>query len=73
MITKAIPFEGQIRDFVGRKHGILYEQAWLSMFTEHQTLSLERQSVRATSLSLAHLLKSRLKRNLQRAKADEQA
>jgi glycosyltransferase involved in cell wall biosynthesis len=73
MITKAIPFEAQIRDFVGRKHGILYEQAWLSMLTEHQTLSLERQSVKATSRNLARLLKSRLKSKLQREKLDGQA
>ena len=66
MITKAISFEDEIRDFLGRKHGILYERAWLSMVTERQTLVGERESVKATSRNLGRLLKSRLKQRFKK-------
>jgi len=66
MITKAAPFEEQIREFVARKHGVLYRQAWESLVREHK-------SVKATSRNLGRLLKSRLKQTLEKFKADGHA
>ena len=66
MITKVGPFEAQIREFVARKHGVLYQQAW-------QALAREHESVRATSRNLGRLLKSRLKQTLQKYKTDGHA
>jgi glycosyltransferase involved in cell wall biosynthesis len=54
MTTRAAPFKDQIREFVARKHGVLYRQAWLSILNE-------RQSVRWNLRNLSKLLKSRLK------------
>jgi glycosyltransferase involved in cell wall biosynthesis len=66
MISKTYAFENQIREFVGRKHGVLYQQAW-------QSLDWERKSVRATSHNLGRLLKSRLKQRFQKNKSDGHA
>jgi glycosyltransferase involved in cell wall biosynthesis len=54
MITRTAGFEAQVREFVAKKHGLLYRQAWESLLSE-------RQSVRRTFQNLAKLLKSRLK------------
>jgi glycosyltransferase involved in cell wall biosynthesis len=54
MITRTAGFEDQVREFVAKKHGLLYRQAWLSLVRE-------RQSVRGTFQNLRKLLKSRLK------------
>jgi len=54
MITSTAGFEDQVREFIARKHGLLYRQAWLSLVSD-------RQSVRWTFQNLRKLLKSRLK------------
>ncbi len=54
MITRTAGFEDQVREFIARKHGLLYRQAWLSLVSD-------RQSVRWTFQNLRKLLKSRLK------------
>jgi glycosyltransferase involved in cell wall biosynthesis len=54
MITRTAAFEDQVREFVARKHGLLYRQAWLSVVSE-------RQSVKWTLQNLRKLLKARLK------------
>jgi len=54
MTTRASPFKDQIREFVARKHGVLYRQAWRSLLNE-------RRSVRWNLRNLSKLLKSRLK------------
>jgi glycosyltransferase involved in cell wall biosynthesis len=54
MITRTAGFEDKVREFVARKHGVLYQQAW-------QSLANERQSVRWTTRNLSRLLKARLK------------
>jgi glycosyltransferase involved in cell wall biosynthesis len=54
MITRAAGFEAQVREFVAKKHSLLYRHAWESLLSE-------RQSVRRTFQNLAKLLKSRLK------------
>jgi glycosyltransferase involved in cell wall biosynthesis len=59
MSTRAAPFKDQIREFVARKHGVLYRQAFLSLLNE-------RQSVRWNLRNLSKLVKSRLKRSQHR-------
>ena len=54
MITRTAGFEAQVREFVAKKHGLLYREAWESLVSE-------RQSVRRTFQNLGKLLKSRLK------------
>lgn len=54
MITKVASFEEQIREFVARKHGVLYRRAW-------ESLAREDESVKATYRNLRRLLKLRLK------------
>ena len=34
LITSTAGFEDQVREFVARKHGLLYRQAWLSLVSE---------------------------------------
>jgi len=63
MIAQTRGFEDQIADFVGRKHGHLYRQAWLR-------LARERQSATKTSRRLRKLLKARLRQKLSRNPGD---
>lgn len=58
MITRTAGSESQVAEFIGRKHGSLYRDAWLRLATE-------RASVRKTSHNLSRLLKSRLRQKLQ--------
>jgi glycosyltransferase involved in cell wall biosynthesis len=55
MITRTAAFEDQIKEFIARKHGLLYRQAWLSLVSE-------RQSVRWNLNNFRKLLKSRLRK-----------
>jgi len=57
MLTHAVPFHEQLQEFVARKHGLLYRQAWLSLLRE-------RQSMRWTIRNLRRLLKCRLEKKL---------
>jgi glycosyltransferase involved in cell wall biosynthesis len=59
MITRTVGLEGEVREFVARKHGVLYRQAWVELECEHR-------SVKATVRNLGRLLRSRLKRGFQR-------
>jgi glycosyltransferase involved in cell wall biosynthesis len=61
MITRTAGFEDQVAEFVAKKHGPLYRQAWLSLVSERESLLSERQSLRWTLQNLRKLLKSRLK------------
>jgi hypothetical protein len=54
MITRARGFEDQTGEFLGRKHGHLYQQEW-------RRLALERQSATKTGRRLGKLLKARLR------------
>jgi glycosyltransferase involved in cell wall biosynthesis len=54
MIRRAAQFEAQVREFVAKKHGLLYRQAWESLWNE-------RQSVRWTVRNLLRLLEARVK------------
>lgn len=61
MITRTNGFERQISDFIAKKHGLLYRNAWLQL-----SLMLRReQSVRWNLLNLRRLLKARLTGKLQ--------
>jgi len=60
MITHGLAFEEQVREFVAKKHPLLYRQAWLSLLTE-------RQSVKRTFHNLRRLVKSRLRQRFDRA------
>ncbi len=66
MITKTHAFEDQVREFVARKHGVLYQQAWRS-------LSNQRESVKWNLHNLSRLLKSRIKQKLATHDADRHA
>lgn len=57
MITRTVGFEEQVREFVTRKHCMLYRQVWSS-------LANERESVKGTIRNLTRLLKKRVKRRL---------
>jgi glycosyltransferase involved in cell wall biosynthesis len=59
LITSTAGHEGQVAEFVAKKHGLLYRQAWLSLAQEHQ-------SIRRTFHNLRKLLKSRLIQKLQK-------
>ena len=59
MITRVAGFEDQITEFVAKKHGLLYRQAWLS-------LEIERQSIKRTLRRLGKLLGARLKQRFNR-------
>jgi glycosyltransferase involved in cell wall biosynthesis len=54
MITRMAGFEDQVDEFVAKKHGLLYRQAWLSMVNE-------RRSIKWTVRHLGKLLRTRLK------------
>ena len=59
MITRTAGFEDQVREFVTKKHCMLYRQAWLSLMSE-------RQSVRWTLRNLSKLAKARLRERFSR-------
>ena len=67
MITRAAGFEGQIQEFVARKHGRLYRQAWQQL---HASVNRDRESVKATFRNLRRLLASRLRQKLQTDKSN---
>lgn len=57
MITNARKFERHVAQFVARKHGPLYRQAWLE-------LADERDSGKLTFRNLRRIVKARIKRKL---------
>jgi hypothetical protein len=69
MITRAAGFEGQIQEFVAKKHGLLYREAWQQLGREHESVKAawhgEQESVKATFRNLRRLLGLRLKQKLQ--------
>jgi glycosyltransferase involved in cell wall biosynthesis len=64
MITRTFAFEDQIREFIAKKHGLLYRNAWLSSVSERQSKENERQSIKWTVRHLSRLLRARLKSRL---------
>jgi glycosyltransferase involved in cell wall biosynthesis len=64
MITQTAAFTNQIREFIEKKHGRLYGQAWRSLVKERESLISERESVRWTFKNLRRLLRLKLKAKL---------
>ena len=64
MITRAAGFMDQINEFVAKKHGILYRQAWLSAVSNLQSKEVERRSIKWTVRNLVGLIRERLKHKL---------
>jgi hypothetical protein len=60
MLTRTSGFEPAIKEFVAKKHGALYQQAWLSVLRERDLLATERKSVKRTFHNLRRLLKARI-------------
>jgi glycosyltransferase involved in cell wall biosynthesis len=61
MITRTAGFERQVEEFVARKHGLLYRQAWLLSEVNRLQLANQQESLKWTFRNLSRLLKSRLK------------
>ncbi len=57
MITRALGFVEAVEQFVARKHGSMYREAWLRLAREHQ-------SATKTSRRLSKLLRARLRQKL---------
>jgi glycosyltransferase involved in cell wall biosynthesis len=71
MLTHGLTFIEQVREFVVRKHYLLYGREYVELLYERRALVAERQSVKATSRHLGRLLRSRLKRRLGIVERDE--
>ena len=67
MITRTTGFEERVKEFVARKHGLLYRQAFFTLINERQSLEWEHQSLKWTLRHLRGLLavkvKSRFSKN----------
>lgn len=61
MITRTNGFERQISDFIAKKHGPLYRNAWLQL----GAMLRQEQSLRWNLLNLGRLLKARMTEKLQ--------
>jgi glycosyltransferase involved in cell wall biosynthesis len=59
MITRTVGFEKQVEDFLARKHGLLYRQAWLLSEANRLQLANQQESLKWTLRHLSRLLKSR--------------
>lgn len=70
MNTRSAGFEDAVREFVARKHPLLYRDAWVSAVKERDALRNERRSVRGTFRQLRKLLASRVRARLGRNSAN---
>ena len=59
LITSTAGHEGQVAEFVAKKYGLLYRQAWLQ-------LASQQESLKGTFRNLRRLLTSRLKQKFQK-------
>jgi hypothetical protein len=64
MIRQTRQFESQTAKFVGKKHGTLYREPWLSVRQGRQSLLAERHSIKYTFANLRGMLTSRIKKKL---------
>lgn len=60
MNTRSVGFEDAVREFLAKKHALLYRQAWLSLFRERQSFQNDVRSVKWNLANLGRLLRSRL-------------
>ena len=61
MLTHAMNFEEQIREFACRKHSSLFASEFVSLAKEREILMEERKSIKATARTMAGLLKARVR------------
>jgi glycosyltransferase involved in cell wall biosynthesis len=64
MLTRALAFENETKEFMVEKHSRLFQEAWLCLLKERDSLLSQRESVRWTARNLRNLLKSRLKQKI---------
>jgi glycosyltransferase involved in cell wall biosynthesis len=64
MLTHAVNFEQQIKEFACRKHYALFARGFVALANEHRVLVEDSQSIKATGRTMFRLLKSRVKRKL---------
>jgi glycosyltransferase involved in cell wall biosynthesis len=67
MIAGTFEFKDQIAEFIAKKHGPLYREAWLSMAKERRSRESDHQSLRWTLTNLGRLLKSRMRQQFHRS------
>jgi glycosyltransferase involved in cell wall biosynthesis len=67
MIIRTSGFEDQIKEFVAKKHGRLYQKAWLTLLSERQLKENQRQSIKWALRHLSKLLRARLKNRFNQA------
>ena len=70
MLTRAGGFETKTKEFVAKKHGRLYQEAWLSVIAERQSILTQHESLKWNLRNLRRLLKLRIARNLSRTRSD---
>jgi glycosyltransferase involved in cell wall biosynthesis len=63
MATRTRAFEKAVSEFVARKHGVLYREAWVPLASEHE-------SVKKTFRNLCRLIEVRVERRLRRSSSD---
>jgi glycosyltransferase involved in cell wall biosynthesis len=66
MITRTHGFEKQVEEFIARKHGHLYRQAWLLSEGDRLQLANQQESLKWTFRNLRRLLKSRFKQKFRK-------
>jgi glycosyltransferase involved in cell wall biosynthesis len=70
MTSRAEPSKDQIREFVTRKHALLYRQALFTLINKQQSLEWERQSLKWTLRHLRGLLADKLKSRFSKNSGD---
>jgi glycosyltransferase involved in cell wall biosynthesis len=70
MTSRAEPLKDQIREFVTRKHAMLYRQALFTLINVQQSLEWERQSLKWTLRHLRGLLAVKLKSRFSKNSGD---
>lgn len=61
MLTRGMKFDVEVREYLGRKHGVLYWKEFGELLAEVRKGNEERLSIKATSRHLLTLLRTRLK------------
>jgi glycosyltransferase involved in cell wall biosynthesis len=70
MITRTTGFEERVKEFVAKKHGLLYRQAFFTLINERESLAWERQSLKWTLRHLRGLLAVKLKSRFSKNSGD---
>lgn len=70
MITRTSGFEELVKEFVAKKHGLLYRRAFFTLINERQSLEWEHQSLKWTLRHLRGLLANKLKSRFSKNSGD---